>query len=254
MSENTEPELTSESQMITENSESPVQQLANEETESDNSLQEKQEQNTTHDKVEEETVEKSEDDSEEKENKPIADSHKSPRETDSKPLKTIESDVTVQENAEVDQSQVHHESLITPVDLQTDHIKETQKIEAEMNDQVQENAQEQPENSDSLDTIKDQPEVTQSTDTLPTPVRQAKIEESKYEHVDMPHPKKHMVLTIEPSEDTEHYDYPEKGILDEESVDATTNVDSEVDPSLKKHIIDILFDFIRTDNELNSVL
>ena len=47
MSENTEPELTSESQMITENSESPVQQPANEETESDNSLQEKQDQNTT---------------------------------------------------------------------------------------------------------------------------------------------------------------------------------------------------------------
>lgn len=41
----------------------------------------------------------------------------------------------------------------------------------------------------------------------------------------------------------------------EESVEEeTTNVESEADPVPKKHIIDILFDFVRTDEELNPVL
>lgn len=40
----------------------------------------------------------------------------------------------------------------------------------------------------------------------------------------------------------------------EQSADESTHVESEADPALKKHIIDILFDFVRKDDELNPVL
>lgn len=39
-----------------------------------------------------------------------------------------------------------------------------------------------------------------------------------------------------------------------DSVGEATQAASEVDPALKKHIIDILFDFVRTEEELNPVL
>ena len=42
--------------------------------------------------------------------------------------------------------------------------------------------------------------------------------------------------------------------VEEETVDTATNAEYEADPALKKHIIDILFDFVRTDEELNPVL
>jgi hypothetical protein len=40
----------------------------------------------------------------------------------------------------------------------------------------------------------------------------------------------------------------------EQSADESTHLESDTDPALKKHIIDILFDFLRKDEELNPVL
>ena len=127
----------------------------------------------------------------------------------------------------------------------TDDLDKTKKPETE---QVQTSEEES--STDSKEK-KVTPEVTDVQEKASSEPSSAVKEESKSDSSSeyISNPALSITITNRSKQEGSENEAP-----DTESIDATTNVDSEVEAAPKKHIIDVLFDFVRTDSELNPVL